>query len=189
MRIWNMMCSHRDSVLARAAANREIKRRQALLVRRAGVPSPYDGIGFSEIYERFLERMYLLQRMDGGYYRDTRSPFTGADVTAVTLATTDKALWPVANIPPLGSNYFGFIGKKLAITAFGRITTVLTPGNGTLDVYWGTGADANGTIVQSSAAHALTASQTNLSWILQLLVTCRAQGASGALLCTGHLHY
>ena len=123
--------------------------------------------------------------MDGQYYWDTRMPFTAADIASVTLSTTDKALYPVANFPVLGSNYFGGIFKKLKIFMFGRITTAATPGNGTFDVYWGNGTDANGTILQSSATVALTASQTNLSWEAEFTVTCRAFGSSGALLCTG----
>lgn len=123
--------------------------------------------------------------MDGPFYVDLRAPFLVSDVTAVTLSTTDKALYPAASFPVLGSNYFNVVGKTLFIRLFGRITTVLTPGNGTMDIYWGTGVDANGTIIGSSATTALTASQTNLSWFAEIYVTCRALGSSGALLCTG----
>jgi len=123
--------------------------------------------------------------MDGNFYVDSRPPFLSADPAAVTLASTDKALIPVANIPVLGSNYFSYIGKALRIRLFGRITTAATPGNGTFDIYWGNGSDANGTIIGSSAAFALTASQTNLSWELELWVRARALGASGSLFVTG----
>jgi len=125
--------------------------------------------------------------MDGPYYLDQRAPFISADVASVTLATTDKALYPVANFPALGSNYFSFIGKAIWIHLFGRITTAATPGNLTVDTYWGTGADANGTIIGSSAAVALTASQTNLSWTLDLFVRARTLGATGTLFVTGEL--
>lgn len=125
--------------------------------------------------------------MDGPFYLDTRSPFTAANITSVTLATTDSALYPVANFPVLGSNYFGWLGKKIKIRMFGQITTGATPGNGTWDIYWGTGANANGTILASSAALTLVASQTNISWWIDLDIVCRAFGGSGsgALLCTG----
>lgn len=126
---------------------------------------------------------------DGNDYVDSRGPFISADVAAVTLASTDKALIPAANIPVLGSNYFGRIGKAMRVRLFGRITTAATPGNGTFDIYWGTGADANGTIIGSSAAVALTASQTNLSWELELYIRCRAMGASGSLFVTGHAKF
>jgi hypothetical protein len=126
---------------------------------------------------------------DGLFYRDSRAPHISADVSAVTLATTNKALIPVANIPVLGSNYFSFIGKAMAIRLFGRITTAATPGNGQFSLYWGSGADATGTILASTTAAALTASQTNLSWWLDLVVRCRAMGSSGSLLVTGILKF
>jgi hypothetical protein len=138
-----------------------------------------------ERLEQFMAAMGLLKHMDGAFYQDTRSPFTAADIASVTLASTNKALYPVANFPVLGSNYFSFVGKKLVIELFGRITTAATPGNGAFAFFWGSGADANGTSIQTSTAVALTANQTNLSWYAKLLVTCRAFGSAGALLVTG----
>lgn len=123
--------------------------------------------------------------MDGPYYLDQRLPFISTDIAQVTLAATDKALYPLANFPILGGNYFSFVGKALLVKLFGRITTVLTPGNGTFDIYYGSGADATGTILASSAAFALSASQTNLSWELEFIVRCRTMGATGTLFCTG----
>jgi hypothetical protein len=123
--------------------------------------------------------------MDGPFYVDSRSPHIATDLAAVTLATTDKAIVPLASLPILGSNYFGWIGKAMRITMFGRMTTVLTPGNGNWDIYWGNGTDANGTIIGSSAALALSASQTNVSWRAEFIVRCRAVGATGSLLVTG----
>ena len=140
-----------------------------------------------ERIERIMSGMGLIKNMDGAFYNDLRSPFTAADIASVTLASTNKALYPVANFPVLGSNYFAFLGKKIRIQLFGRLTTAATPGNGQMAVYWGTGADANGTILQTSTAVALAATQTSLAWMLDLLVTCRAFGASGALLATGVL--
>lgn len=122
---------------------------------------------------------------DGQFYNDLKEPFIAADIASVTLATTDKALYPAASFPVLGARYFDRVGKKLQINLFGRVTTALTPGNGTFDIYWGTGADANGTILASGPTNALTASQTNVAWMAQLIVTCRATGSSGALLVTG----
>lgn len=122
---------------------------------------------------------------DGLFYHDQREPVIGADIAAVTLSTTDKALYPASNFPVLGGQYFARIGKKLHIRLFGRMTTGTTPGNGTWDIYYGTGADANGTILASSAAQALTASQTNLSWMLNVYVHCRSIGNAGTLFCVG----
>lgn len=122
---------------------------------------------------------------DGLFYNDLRVPFTAADIAAVTLATTDKALYGQSNFPVLGGNYFSFAGKKTRIRLFGRITTAVTPGNGTFDIYYGSGADANGTILASSAAMTLIASQTNISWMAEINVHCRSIGATGTLFCTG----
>lgn len=125
--------------------------------------------------------------MDGQFFVDSRLPFIAADVASVTLSTTDKALVPIANLPILGQNYFSYVGKAVRIKAFGRITTGATPGNGTFSLYLGSGADANGTILAASAAVALTASQTNLSWELELIARARALGATGSLLVTGRM--
>src|SRR5712671_4442255 len=122
---------------------------------------------------------------DGLFYNDLREPFIGADIAPVTLLTTDLALYPASNFPVLGGQYFARVGKKLQIRLFGKITTVLTPGNGTFDVYYGTGGAANGVLLASSAAFALTASQTNLSWEAQFQVSCRSIGSAGTLFCDG----
>lgn len=125
--------------------------------------------------------------MDGAFYLDTREPFIGLDVAAVTLASTLKALYPAGNFPPLGGQYFARVGKKLHIRAFGRATTGATPGNLVVSLLYGTGADANGVVLASSAATALTASQTNLTWQADFYVHCRSTGATGTLFCTGEL--
>lgn len=127
--------------------------------------------------------------MNGPYYHDTLPPFLAADVTAVTLAATAKALYPASAFPVLGANFFDKIGKKLWIRMFGRITTAATPGNGSFDIYWGTGADANGVILASSGALALTASQTSLSWALDLFTHCRSTGPTGTLFVTGNAEF
>lgn len=123
--------------------------------------------------------------MDGAFYWDSRFPFMVSDLPAITLSTTAKALYAAQHFPNLGGQYFGWIGKKMRIRMFGKITTAATPGNGSFNVYWGTGADANGTILASSAALALSASQTSLSWRAEIDIVVRALGATGALLCTG----
>lgn len=123
--------------------------------------------------------------MDGPFFNDLREPFIGTDIASVTLSTTDKALYPASNFPVLGGQYFARIGKKMRIRLFGRMTTAATPGNLTIDVYYGTGGDANGVLLASSAAVALTASQTNLSWQCDVYVHCRSIGATGTLFVTG----
>lgn len=123
---------------------------------------------------------------DGLFYLDLKEPAIAADVAAVTLSTTDKALYPVANFPFLGGQYFVRVGKKMKIRLFGRITTGATPGNLTFDIYYGSGADANGTILASSAALTLIASQTNLSFEVEVTIHARSLGATGTLFCDGH---
>jgi hypothetical protein len=127
--------------------------------------------------------------MDGPFYNDLREPFIGTDIAAVTLSTTNLALYPASNFPVLGGQYFARIGKKLRIRLFGRITTAATPGNLSFGIYYGTGAAANGVLLASSAAVALTASQTNLSWALEAFVHCRSIGSTGTLFCTGKAHF
>lgn len=122
---------------------------------------------------------------DGIFYNDLREPAIETDIAAVTLAATNKALYPVSNHPILGGQYFARRGKKLRYRLFGRITTGITPGNLTLAVLFGTGADANGVSLAASAAQTLIASQTNLSWELELYVHCRSIGNAGTLFCTG----
>lgn len=123
--------------------------------------------------------------MDGPFYVDLRTPHMAADAAAVTLSTTALALLPTANLPVLGSNYFGFIGKAVRMRLWGRISTGATPGNMQASLYWGTNAAANGTLLAQTTAAALTASQTNLTWEWDILVRCRALGATGSLLALG----
>jgi len=140
---------------------------------------------------RVARQVKRMQMMDGAYYLDSRMPFISVDIPLVTLAATDKALYRVSDFPVLGGNYWGFVGKALLIRLFGRITTVLTPGNGSFSVYWNNGTDAAVTLLQSSAALALTASQTSVSWWAEFVVRCRAIGPAtiGSLFATGMAHF
>lgn len=122
---------------------------------------------------------------NGQFFNDLREPHITADIAAVTLASTDKALYPASNFPVLGGQYWARPGKKLRIRLFGKITTAATPGNGTWAVYYGTGADANGVLLASSAALTLIASQTNLSWTIDLVIHCRSTGTAGTLFVDG----
>lgn len=122
---------------------------------------------------------------DGLFYQDTREPFIGVDIPSVTLAATNKALYPQSNFPVLGGQYFARIGKKLKIRLFGRMTTGATPGNLTIACLYGTGADANGVSLAASAAIALVANQTAISWWAEFLISCRSIGNAGTLFCDG----
>jgi hypothetical protein len=127
---------------------------------------------------------------DGNFYVDSRGPFIVADSAALTLSTSNQALLPLGNLPVLGSNYW-WAGKLVRIRMFGRITSGSTPGTVTFSLWWGSGAGANGTSLVSSAAITLVASQTCMSFEMELYVRCRAIGGSGvgSLLATGKIMF
>lgn len=127
--------------------------------------------------------------MDGPFYIDTREPFMVSDLATVTLAATAKALYTPSAFPILGGQYWARPGKRMVIDLFGKITTGATPGNGSFDVYYGSGADATGTILVSSAALALTASQTNLSWKARIAIRCISTGSAGSLYAVGDAEF
>lgn len=122
---------------------------------------------------------------NGSFFMDTRTPFVTSNGPVVTLAATAKAIYTTSQFPTLGGNYFGYAGKKVRIRAFGQVTTGLTPGNGSFNVYYGSGADATGVVLMTGTPVALLPSQTNLTWVLELVVTCRSVGSAGTLFCTG----
>lgn len=122
---------------------------------------------------------------DGLFYNDQREPFTIADLTAISPLATAVALYTPSNFPVLGGQYFARPGKALRIRLFGRCTSAVTPGNVSFAVYYGTGASANGVLLASSGAVAWTASQTNMSFMVEVDVTCRTTGSAGTLFCTG----
>ena len=122
---------------------------------------------------------------DGLFYQDTREPFITASPAVVTLATTAKALYTTSNFPTLGGQYFSRVGKKMKIRLFGVMTTGLTPGNGSFNVYYGNGADANGVVLMTGTPAALLVSQTATTWTLELIITCITTGNAGTLRCTG----
>lgn len=121
---------------------------------------------------------------EGLFYVDSLPPHQSADVST-TLTTTDKAI-ATGLMPQLGAGFFNkFIGKGIRCRLFGKYTNQTSPGNLTISIYFGTGADANGTVVVASAATALQASQSNLSWVLEFVIRSRTLGSSGTLFGTG----
>ena len=106
-----------------------------------------------------LQDGYQHYNMDGGpFFHDTRAQSViTAPATSVTGAATDKLLHPgsLCAVPP---GYF-IAGKKLRMTLWVQTTTGVTPGNLGIELYVGS-ADAGGTLVVSSTAAALVASQT-----------------------------
>ena len=122
---------------------------------------------------------------DGLFYNDLREPFVTVSPAAVTLAITAKALYTPSQFPVLGGQYFARVGKKIKIELFGVITTAVTPGNGSFNVYYGSGADAAGVLLMTGTPVALTAAQTALTWTAKLFVECITTGSAGTLRCTG----
>lgn len=110
---------------------------------------------------------------DGIFYRDGKAPFNIADFGAITLSTTSLMLWPSGGSPSATPAGYWGVGKSMKITVLGKMTTAVTPGNLTAEIRFGT-ADNAGTILATSAAVALTASKTNISFKLEVIVRSRA---------------
>lgn len=93
------------------------------------------------------------------------------DSTALTASTTPTTILPTAAVYTVPANFMA-IGRRLRLTAWGRISTVVTtPGTLTLDVRFGSVVVANG------AAMALNiVAKTNVGWFLQWDLVCRAIG-------------
>jgi len=122
--------------------------------------------------------------MDGPTYSDLRGPVNTVAPASVTLSTTDKALHLAAQIGNLGVQNWS-VGKNYRIEVMGTFTSAATPGNLTLSLYWGTGADANGTVLCATAATAWTASQSTKTWKAWCDITVTTLGASGAIVAGG----
>lgn len=95
------------------------------------------------------------------------------DSTALTNTVTATSIIPAAARFTLPSSFFA-VGKKLRLTAQGRISTVVTtPGTLTFSVRIGTGP------VICATSDALTlniVAKTNAAWDLEWILTCRAIG-------------
>ena len=127
-------------------------------------------------------------------YHESRNPITQtADYGSITLSTTAKAIMSVTTELPGSPLQFGQgywqIGKKWHCRMFGKATSVLTPGNLTIEIRHQTGTavtDAGGTILATSGAVAIAASKTNASWFLDFTVESRAQiGTAAGLFAKG----
>lgn len=96
------------------------------------------------------------------------------DGSAVTAASATSLL-PAAAVYTLPANW-AQIGRRLQIKATGRISSVITtPGTARFDVRLG------GTVVFDGLAVLLdsVAAHTNVGWVLEINLTCRAIGATG----------
>jgi len=103
------------------------------------------------------------------------------DGSALTAAAAASAI-PAAAKFTLPTNYFDTIGKKLRIRATGRISSLITtPGTARFDVRFGATVvfDGLAVLLDTVAGH------TNVGWILDIELTCRAIGATGNLMGQG----
>jgi hypothetical protein len=118
---------------------------------------------------------------DGLFYLDTREPHLVSDIAPVTLAATAKALYPAAAFPVLGGQYFNRPGKAIKIEMILKLVTAATPGNVSFNVHWGTGADANGTLIcVAGTPVAWLANFTKLCKV-EFWVRCLTTGTAGTL--------
>lgn len=126
--------------------------------------------------------------MANAFALNLAQPFNRASQTSATLAATLTQLYPVA-AAPTAQQYFVDTGDAWRIEVFGQITTAVTPGNIVASILYGTGASANGVTLASTAAVALTASQTALSWEAIIDIEARSIGSTGTLFTTFNLKF
>jgi hypothetical protein len=114
---------------------------------------------------------------DGSYVSMRRQAWLPGDEGAITLTTTQKALWlPGKTLLPAG---FWYPGKVIRMKAFGKATTDGTAGNYVFEAAIGAG-DAPAALV-AGATVAGTVSQTNVTWSAEVIAECRTFGTAGIL--------
>lgn len=116
---------------------------------------------------------------DGLFYLDTREPHIVSNIAVVTMTTTAKAMYPAAAFPTLGAGYFSRPGKTIKVSVSGLMTLPATPGNISFNVLWGTGADANGTVLLTGTPVAAT--NATKRFYLECTVRCITTGTAGGL--------
>jgi hypothetical protein len=100
-----------------------------------------------------------------------------SDGTAITAAAATSCI-PAKSRIILPNNYF-FIGRALKIVLHGRISCVVTtPGTARFDVRMG----PSGTIIvfDTGALNLNVVAKTNVPWLLEIWLTCRAVGTGTA---------
>lgn len=107
-----------------------------------------------------------------------------SDGSALSNTTTPTSILPAAAKFTFPANLLQ-IGTAFRVRAAGRISTAAsTPGTLTMDVRFGSVVVFNG-----GASGTLATSATNLTWDLEMILTCRSIGAStsATMLGTGRL--
>lgn len=117
---------------------------------------------------------------DGIYYVDSKQPWVTADITGVTLLTTQLQLWLVGATSPtiLPANYWT-VGKTLRLTANLKWTAVANTNGITVGMSYGSVA-APGAIVLSTAVTPVSGTST-FDVVMQGFATCRSIGTAGTL--------
>jgi hypothetical protein len=96
------------------------------------------------------------------------------DGTALASSSTATSILAPASKFTLPANYFDAAGKAIRITAGGRVSTVsATPGTLTFDIRLGSVVVFNG-----GASGTVVTSASNLTWLLEAVLTCRSIGSS-----------
>lgn len=115
-------------------------------------------------------------------YRDMFNPVEVIDQTAITLSTTQKALWaPAKTLVP--ANWW-WVGKTVKLTAAIKLVTDGTAGNYVFGAGAGTG-DAPAVIVVGPTV-AGTVSQTLMA-IMEATYECRLLGTAGTIAIFGEI--
>lgn len=103
----------------------------------------------------------------------------GASITGTTEGILSASpVYGGSGTNTAGTGGFWRPGKMVRFTTWGRMTTAATPGNATFNMRLDT---ISGASLGASAAITLSASQTNISWWAEYLVTCRSVGTAGTL--------
>jgi len=107
---------------------------------------------------------------EGNLYLETRKPYvqTG-DYASVALAATSKNLLPQYGTGFMYPKNYWDLGKEWRFTVFAKFTTGTTPGSLTTEIRMQPAqplTDAGGSILATSAAVALTASKTGISFVI-----------------------
>ena len=118
-------------------------------------------------------------------YWETRDPyFQSGDFTATSPIATSVSIIPILRVPATALSfpaaYWEKPGRRWRVTMWGRATTGATPGNLTMEIRHqiGTPTDAGGTILATSAAVAMGASKSNISWHMEFIIESRGDAST-----------
>jgi hypothetical protein len=121
----------------------------------------------------------------GLFYQDCLSPPTLADITAVTLTTSQQVLWPVADNTQMNpGDWILKPGQGVQLRCLGRITTPAGAGAITFQFGVGTASGTTGALA-TSAGLAVTASQSNITFRFEGRIRYRAGSLASATLFAG----